>query len=97
MKKADIISNISLIKTLIFNVHYFGLKSIFKPPAIVAKNVKFQSLRGKIHLNGKAGIARIKIGFPMVSIFDSSKERTLWNNNGTIFVNGKLTLGGGSD
>lgn len=95
MKLITILSNISIFKTIAFNVRYFGLKSIFRLPAIVAKNVKFQNLKGNIYLDNPTKFAQIRLGFPMVSIFDCPHERTLWNNCGNIYVRGRLTLGSG--
>jgi len=44
--KKRMIFEISLWKTIRFNVHYFGFSSFFNPRVLVARNVKFIKMGG---------------------------------------------------
>ena len=75
----------SILKTIYFNIHYFGIKSLFKPYALIARGVQFKCLKGKIELeNKKIGIVRI--GYPSLGTKNDSTTK------GTINISGKLLL-----
>ncbi len=85
----------SIIKTLVFNVHYFGIKTIFEPYVLVSRNVRFQKLKGTVRIdNPKLG--SVKLGFGYVGIVDKRYIRTLWENTGVILFEGSANLGLGT-
>lgn len=87
--------NASLIKTLVFNVHYFGIKAALKPYVLVSRNVKFQKMKGTVKVNNPK-FAAIKLGFGYVGIVDKRYNRTLWENTGEIIFKGPANLGTGT-
>ena len=40
---------VSIVKTLRFNLHYFGLQGLARMPVLVARNYFFRTLRGGRH------------------------------------------------
>lgn len=86
---------LSLPKTIIFNLKYFGIKGIFLFPVIVSYRTKFKTLRGEILFSNKMKPLQIIIGFGDTSVTDFS-EKTFLNLNGTIRFNGSSRIGSGS-
>lgn len=85
---------LSIIKTLWFNLHYFGWRGIHCY-VLVSKYVILDSLHGNVELREKRfGI--VQIGFPSINIFDSKYERTVWSNSGDVVFLGKAYLGQGT-
>lgn len=79
------IFKLSILKTIIFNFHYFGFKGVFGCYGLIAKGVQFKSLKGKIILNNKRkGV--IKVGFPVLGTENDSTYK------GTIDINGNLII-----
>lgn len=87
------IFRISFLKTLRFNLHYFGLTGFYFP-VLLARNVELNKLQGSVILRGVKPFT-VKIGFGNVNIFSDKYERSTWVNNGTIIFNGKCNLGKG--
>ncbi|MEQ6366195.1 LbetaH domain-containing protein [Lactiplantibacillus plantarum] len=85
---------ISLIKTAIFNVHYFGWASLLKPKVICARGVQLLKLQGKVDVRSEK-IGAVRLGFGDVGILDR-KKTTIFQNSGTIVFNGKADIGFGS-
>lgn len=74
---------LGLPKTLLFNFHYFPLKTAIKLPVWLTHKVRLKSLKGKVVIdteNIKRGM--ITIGYQHVSITDVN-EYSLWNVEGT--------------
>lgn len=98
MKQEKVIHNIismlkiSIVKTLIFNLKYFGIRGL-KMPAFVSRNFKLKKLKGRIELL-EFRTGAIKLGFQEVSIFDRKYERGIWSVQGNVIV-GELRLGQG--
>lgn len=96
------IYQLSLIKTLRLNFHYFPFKQAVKLPLLVSKNVKLRNIKGKINLNNYR-FGNIRIGFNLLGIFDSKKEATILEigedseinlSDNFIFASGcKLSIG----
>ena len=90
----DILFNCSILKTLRFNFHYFGLKG-FKFPCLISRNFILKKLGGEVVLNNyNTGI--IRLGFGNVGIFDKKKSKGVWENNGYIEFIGRCFLGHGT-
>lgn len=82
------IKQISIIKTLRFNIHYFGIREGLIPCVIVARNVKFKNLRGKVELEDRS-VGCVSIGF------GESSRKTIWDNEGSILFRGKANIAAG--
>lgn len=87
------IPQLSILKTLYFNLHYFGLRG-FKLPVLVFKNFKLNLLRGKVELQDwNFGVVRL--GQQMVGIIDDKSEKGIWSVGGEVVFNGKVKIGSG--
>lgn len=94
MNKIIYIKEISFIKTLYFNLKYFGFKGL-KFPVLLSKKTKLQKVSGNIILK-EYNFGDIKIGFSGVGIFDKNYQRTIYENIGEIVFEGKANIGVGS-
>ncbi len=67
-------------------------------PVFVRYNTKIQSLRGNVKIIHMGGVkpALLKIGFGNVGIYDKKYSRSILELDGTIVLNGKVSLGHGS-
>ncbi|MCR5376630.1 MAG: hypothetical protein K6E71_07780 [Lachnospiraceae bacterium] len=92
MKKREIVFATSLFKTIRFNFHYFGLKGVFRPRVLVARNVRLVKLGGSVEAS-KTPVAGIKIGFGTIGIIDETCQRSVLEINGKIVFEGRCTLG----
>ena len=86
--------HMGLIKTIRFNRHYFGFKSIFKPRAVVARNVKLGKLKGSISAPAKVG--SMMIGFAIDKAYPIKKVKTYFFNEGKLDIVEHFSLGKGS-
>lgn len=84
----------SLIKTIYFNIKYFGINGI-KMPVFVSRNFKLSKCKGRIFLENKR-TATIMLGYHDVVLFDRNKEKGIWHVEGDINFNGTCRLGHGS-
>lgn len=85
---------VSIMKTLRYNLHYFGLDGVHCY-VLISKSVILSSLRGSVELQKKS-FGVVQIGFPSINIFDSKHERSVWSNSGKIVFRGKIFLGQGT-
>lgn len=85
----------SLVKTLYFNFKVFDISTAIKFPVLIAKNVKFVSLKGICEL-GVIKFGIIKIGFNSVSIFNYNSSTTVLDISGKVTFDGKCYLGNGT-
>lgn len=90
-----LIWQVSIPKTLRFNLHYFGIKNGLKLPAIVSKNFKLLSLNGVVLLE-EYKLGSLILGFAGVGIFDHKYDRGIWQNSGKIILHGRCSFGQGS-
>ena len=87
------LAEISIIKTLRFNLHYFGIHG-FKLPVLVSRNFVLLRMGGDCSIdNFKSGA--IRLGFSGVGIFDKRYDRGIWECNGKVQFRGKASLGQG--
>jgi acetyltransferase-like isoleucine patch superfamily enzyme len=96
-KKINTIKNImkvSFLKTILFNIHYFGVRAVFKPRVILSKNVKLLQLKGKVFYNREL-IRGIHIGFAVNPQYSGKKTKTTFSNEGTIVFDGKSVVSSG--
>jgi acetyltransferase-like isoleucine patch superfamily enzyme len=90
------IREISVIKTLRFNFHYFKFREAVRLPVIVSRHVLVNCLGGSIKLTGAIRSGFIRIGFQGVPVFDRYRSRTVWNvGGGTVIFKGRAEIGQG--
>lgn len=63
----------SILKTLRFNLHYFGIKG-FRLPVLVGKNVMSKNLRGGVKIESYK-TANVRIGFDGIGICDPKYQK----------------------
>jgi len=82
-------------KTLLFNLRYFGLRRGIQMPAIVSHRVILRNLRGSVEIPDELPFASIRLGFGDMGIFDAGRNRSIWDNRGTIRFQGSAVLSHG--
>ncbi|MGN8929725.1 acyltransferase [Collinsella sp. HCP28S3_E12] len=94
MSKLAKLLQTSVIKTLRFNLHYFGWGGV-RLPVLVSRNYAFTQLRGRVVvLNPRTGC--ILLGYSGVGIFDTHFDRGIWQCAGEAIFEGKASFGQGS-
>lgn len=83
---------LSVIKTLRLNIHYFGWKNGWHFYILASRNLKIQRMKGQINFLNPPKTGIICLGFPHTGIFDQKYERSIWDNIGVIQVGGKISL-----
>jgi len=90
-----ILCEISISKTLYFNLRYFGLKQGIKCPVLVARNMILQRMQGEVVLKSfRCG--RVRLGFSGFELFDRKAHRGIWDNRGTVYFDGFSFIGHGT-
>ena len=90
MKK---IFQLSIIKTIYFNLMYFGVGGAVRPRVYVARNVKLRKCNGTVSVeHGDHAF----IGFQCSGIVDLKTERAIWENNGDVVFKDNVVLGSGT-
>lgn len=86
------ILRISILKTLQFNLHYFGLRGL-KFPVLIFKNFRLNKLCGKVKLRDWS-FGSVCLGRQMVGIIDDKTEKGIWSvGGGTVCFNEKVKIG----
>lgn len=88
------IFQISLIKTIRMNLHYFGVGGVVRPIIIASRNLMICRLSGTV--DAQKTVGSIKIGFGSVAIVDSKYNRSIWDNVGNITFRGSAHFGPGT-
>ena len=94
MQKLRKLLKLSIYKTLVFNLKYFGRMGLTFP-VLVSRNMRLNKCNGKVILNSYR-FANITLGFGDVSIFDSKIEKGIWDNNGEVYFGKSVSLGHGT-
>lgn len=84
---------ISILKTILFNLHYFGRKGL-KFPVLVGKNFIFKKLRGGVKVESYR-TANIRIGFDGTGICDERYQRGIWHVDGDVFLGENVRIAAG--
>lgn len=95
--KWEILKQISIIKTIYFNLKYFPLYEAIKLPVFIAKRTILRRLKGCIKIDSPIKTGLIKLGFVYVGLYDSRLAKSLWESSPssvTIF-HGRAYLGSG--
>lgn len=82
---------ISILKTILFNLHYFGRKGL-KFPVLVGKNFIFKSSGVKVE---SYRTANIRIGFDGTGICDEKYQRGIWYVDGDVFLGENVRIAAG--
>lgn len=92
------IFQISILKTLRFNFHYFKFSDALKLPVLISHATVLKSLKGKVSLPDKIKPGLIKIGFESVGLFDRRISKGVWEVSavGKVIFHGKAYFGSGS-
>ena len=91
MRKITKILRISIIKTIRFNFHYFGIKGVIKTPVLIAKNIKIKALKGKCHIQSfKRG--SIRIGIYDCNFYEKRANRGIWQNYGEVYFGSGIEI-----
>ena len=85
----------SVVKTLRFNVHYFGFRGLVDLPVLVARNYFFRTLRGGVHIVAPRRFG-VKLGFPGTGTVDQRYRRGCWEVEGRVEFSGTAYFGHGS-
>lgn len=85
--------NISIIKTVKFNLKYFGKRGVHFP-VIIAKNVILKNMRGGVQLESYK-TANVKIGFDGTGICDKKNQRGIWHVAGNVFLGENVKIAAG--
>lgn len=91
--KLAIIQHTSLLKTLRFNIHYFGFTG--NCPVLLSRNVSLVKLSGSVKLSNKQN-GVVKLGYGDIGIVDKKYRRFLWQNSGEVCFDGRVDLGVGT-
>ncbi|OOE58601.1 transferase [Salinivibrio sp. ML323] len=92
MKAIDYI--LSLPKSLIFNLSYFGIKGL-KLPVIISHRTYLKKMSGTVIISNTIKTGGIRIGFGDVPAFDKKRSRSIFFNEGTIVFSGRAKVGHG--
>ena len=84
----------SIVKTLRFNLHYFGWGGV-RLPVLVARNYALTELRGKVSI-ADPRLGCVRLGYSSVGIFDARYDRGLWQNSGEVAFDGDAVFAQGS-
>lgn len=84
------ILSISIINTIRFNLHYFGIKGMTFP-VIVYKGFQLEKLKGSVELKNFS-LGAFQLGGRASGIL-SKKEKGIWNVSGKVFLEGKAFIG----
>lgn len=93
MSKIKSLYNLSIIKTLRFNFHYFSFRDAIKLPVLVTKKVHLRNLKGEVKINGRVRFGMIRLGFDTLGIIDYPRERAVWEVFGKVIFEGSASLG----
>jgi acetyltransferase-like isoleucine patch superfamily enzyme len=85
--------DISILRTIYFNFHYFSYPTAVKFPVILHKSVRLRKTRGKIVLEGPIKTGMVHLGKNTYG-FQSKHDYTIWEQlGGTIILENKVLLG----
>ena len=86
---------VNIFRTITINFQYLRWKDAVKLPIVICRGARFRSIRGGLVFNCPVKFGLLRIGSRSTRIVDGKYERTLFCNEGKIFVNGYTWLGVG--
>lgn len=91
-----LLTSLSLVKTLRFNLTYFSFSDALRFPVFISRKVSFSHLGGHVKLEGEIRAGMIRLGFKTIGVFDYNYSRTLWDVYGTVVFKGVAEIGQGA-
>lgn len=95
-QRINYLLSINYYKTVYINFKYFKWVGVKFFPIIVFRGVCLNKTGGKILLNKPLRSRMVLIGTEGVGTIDYKNERTEWQVEGTIIINGQVSFGKGS-
>lgn len=86
--------HINWLKTFYINLRALPLKQAIKLPILVAWNTKIINI-GKIIISRNLHTGMLSIGVKKIVAWETNDEKTIFNNNGTVIIGGKVKLHSG--
>ena len=86
---------VSALKTVRFNIHYFGLQGLIRMPVLVARNYFFRTLRGGVVIDSPTRFC-VRLGCPGTGTVDQRFRRGCWEVEGEVHFAGSASFGHGS-
>lgn len=68
---------------------------VIHPYIVAARNLKIETLGGKVVIPPNSPVGLMKIGFHTSGIVDKKLERSMWQNSGEIVFDGPASFGSG--
>lgn len=85
---------IAILKTLFINIRTVGLYGLIKLPILISKGTELRNI-GRIKFDCPLKPALFSIGIYQL-VTDSVHNFSVWDNNGTVLIKGKVILASGS-
>jgi acetyltransferase-like isoleucine patch superfamily enzyme len=89
-----IVCSVNWLKTIWFNLYYFGCRGLLRLPAFVYWRTRFNCLSGYIEIKGPLYTGMLRIGEPIIGMQDRSCG-TVWEVRGGLIINGLAIIGRG--
>lgn len=80
--------HISILKTIILNLHYFGLGGVLKPRIIASRNCMLKQVKGKVTIDE----SRVWLGFESIGFNDPRNDRLIWDIRGRLVFKGSASF-----
>lgn len=95
-KVLSFLQEVSITKTLYFNIKYFPFKQALKIPCFVYRHTLLQKCEGQIVFECKLQSGLLKLGSTHLGTVDCKFTRTLWEVQGRLVLKGETSFGRGS-
>ena len=92
----SILTQVSILKSVYFNLKYFPMKTALKLPVVIHKHTFLRCCQGKVILPNKIYPGMIRIGARGLGVEDYKYRRTVWFNKGNVIFEGSAYVGSGS-
>ena len=86
----------SNLKSIYFNFKCFAFRQAILLPVRIKGNTSIMSLNGKVIIDALIRPGMIQIGYGDVGVFDSKRQRVVWNVRGKLIFKGNCYLGHGT-
>lgn len=87
---------INIIKTIYFNLKYFGFKKGKILPFFIYRHTHLLKTKGKIIIEGNIWRGMVKVGPHHLGTQNFEFPKTMWEVNGTLIIKGDTMIGRGS-
>jgi acetyltransferase-like isoleucine patch superfamily enzyme len=87
---------VAWLKTIYFNLSYFPIQDAIRLPILVFNNTRLLRMKGKIVIEGNIKFGLVKLGHHNAGTLDMKYNRTIWQNDGTVFFLGSVNIGSGT-